>query len=72
MRFGGGGGGINAKDEGDGRFTRAEEDMVGEGVDMVAHRSKYLISGEGGGMQKMQKGFRRQDKSIHKDPRTKF
>lgn len=30
MRFGGGGGGINAEEEGEGRFARVEDGIVGE------------------------------------------
>jgi hypothetical protein len=46
MRFGGGGGAINAED-GDRRFVRAEEGIVDEGEDIMAQRPGFHISGRG-------------------------
>ncbi len=47
MRLGGGGGAINAEEEGTGRLVRAEDDMAGEVEDIVAHESGCCKSGQG-------------------------
>jgi hypothetical protein len=41
MRFGGGGGGINAGEAGDSRFMRVVEDVEGEWEDIVAGREEH-------------------------------